>query len=332
MTTSTKRPADDDDDDDDWLPTTIVRDATTEEPTRGTGRPTGSTATALPSNVPKVILPNEPSIEQPENTRMIQIGFLKPLNYKFVAKNSDAAAQMFKYLPRALADAGGFPIKNVVVAKLVPLDTMGMGKYDYITTIAKIYYPLSMIDGLKVQMRAPNSPLYNNRKEIVNSLMANVNINIDIDGNIAEDNGEAGSGNNGGDGGDDDTFGDDDSSNKTAKQRATNAGIALGAISLAGLYGAAMFIVARRYKRKRQSHHRSSSLGSSEASSEMRYNGAGSPALMGGALLGRDVSSYGGLNAGGRDSHNSGQSGPAQSARTANISAPVATENSLGWN
>jgi hypothetical protein len=97
------------------------------------------------------------------------------------------------------------------------------------------------------------------------------------------------------------------------------------------MYGAAMFIVARRYKRKRQ-HRRASSMGSSQAS-EMRYTDAGSPAMMGGALMSREFSSYGGAAApGGRNSHGSGRSGMGGSVRTAAISAPVAAENSLGWN
>jgi hypothetical protein len=180
-----------------------------------------------------------------------------------------------------------------------------------------------------MQMGVANSRLYNNDKEIVNSLTANINRNIDLFGNIEEENGAANNGNPDSGSGSDSTFSDNDTGNTTAQERARTAGIAVGALSLAGLYGAAMFIVARRYKRKRQGHQRASSLTSSQASSEMRYTGAGSPALMGGALLSRDISSYGGYAAGGRDSHGSGQSG---SARTANISAPVATENSLGWN
>ncbi|PMB73614.1 hypothetical protein BM221_001037 [Beauveria bassiana] len=83
-----------------------------------------------------------------------------------------------------------------------------------------------------------------------------------------------------------------------------------------------MFIVARRYKRKRQGHRRASSITSAGRSDQMQYAGNGSPALMGGALLSpNNRGTYGG------QSQNS-----MGSARTANISAPVATENSLGWN
>lgn len=314
---------------DDWLPSTIVQEATSFSFTRPTAEPTG-TATSMPSNVPKVILSNEPEVKQPEDTTAIQIGFLYPLNWGFVSKNTVAAAQVFRYLPEALATAGGFPSKNVVVTKLIPMDTNH--KWGFTTTIATLWYPTASLDGLQMQLNAANSRLYNNDKDIINSLTAVINKNIDLFGNIGGENGDANHDDDEGGNGGDDTFDDNDNSGTSAQDRARTAGIAVGALSLAGLYGAAMFIVARRYKRKRQGHQRASSLTSSQASSEMRYTGAGSPALMGGALMSRDVSSYGGLAAGGRDSHGSGQSGAGHSARTANISAPVATENSLGWN
>src|SRR5690606_39340149 len=70
----------------------------------------------------------------------------------------------------------------------------------------------------------------------------------------------------------------------TRRSSDLTAGIAVGAFGLSVMYGAAMFIVARRYKRKRQAHRRSSSITGSEASSEMQYARNGSPAMMGGAL------------------------------------------------
>ncbi|KAK0386149.1 hypothetical protein NLU13_5986 [Sarocladium strictum] len=328
LSTEEPEPTQTEPNEDNWLPSTIVQEATSFSFQRPTAEPTG-TATAIPSNIPKIILPDEPDIEQPEGTTAIQIGFLYPLNWNFVSKSGVAAAQVFKWLPDALAYAGEFPTSNVVVTKLVPLDTTA--KWGYMTTIAKVWYPTDQLDGLQMQLGAANSRLYNNDKQIVNSLTANINRNIDLFGNIEEENGNANSGNTNNNNGGDDTFDSNDNSSTTAGDRARTAGIAVGALSLAGLYGAAMFIVARRYKRKRQGHQRASSLTSSQASSEMRYTGTGSPALMGGALLSRDVSSYGGYG-GGRDSHGSGHSGAANSARTAGISAPVATENSLGWN
>ncbi|PFH58716.1 hypothetical protein XA68_13314 [Ophiocordyceps unilateralis] len=117
--------------------------------------------------------------------------------------------------------------------------------------------------------------------------------------------------------------------NQTEKEKLTTMGVAFGVVGAGFMYGAAMFIIARRYKRKRQTHRRSSSVSNSQDSSEMQQAGGASPPLMGGALPSRDYFSYG---AEGRDSRGSGRSGMANSGRTANISAPVAAENSLGWN
>ncbi|CAI4216927.1 unnamed protein product [Parascedosporium putredinis] len=87
---------------------------------------------------------------------------------------------------------------------------------------------------------------------------------------------------------------------QSPSQKGATVGIAFGAVSIAVAYGAAMFLVARRYKRKKQAHRRASSV-TEVTHSDMRYSGSGSPAaaMMGGALLSRDFSSYGGV-AGGR--------------------------------
>lgn len=272
----------------------------------------------------------------PAGTREIQIGFLHALNYEFVASNTLAAAQIFAYLPKALADAGGFTVDRVQVSKLVPMDTRK--QLNYITTIAKINYPETLLDSLQMQILAPNSKLYLNEDATVRNLTALIDNRIDIYGNFrapGEDGGPVPTGGaGGGNKNNNDAFdNNNNNSDQSSKQKATTAGIAMGAVACSVMYGAAMFIVARRYKRKRQGHRRASSVANSQDSAEMRYTGAGSPALMGGALLSRDFSNYGG--AGGRNSHNShgsGRSGAGNSGRTANISAPVAAENSLGWN
>jgi hypothetical protein len=322
-----------------WLPTTIMFEPTSipAAPTQATET---STSTGLPANIPRVILPNDPNKPIPEGSRAIQIGFLFPFNYKFLARNTVAAAQLFKYLPKGLADAGGFSKDRILIEKIVPMDTQS--QWGYITALAKIHYPENMLDSLQADLMTPNSPLYNNDLEIVRNLTSVINNKIDIFGNT--DNGassDSGDSDDSGSGGND-GFGNSGEGDKSAKQKATTAGIAVGAVGLSVMYGAAMFLVARRYKRKKQlGHRRASSIGSSQRSSEMQYNGNGSPALMGGALMSRDFSNYGAqgpqgeqapARPGGRDSHGSGRSGMGNSARTAFISAPVAAENSLGWN
>jgi hypothetical protein len=74
-------------------------------------------------------------------------------------------------------------------------------------------------------------------------------------------------------------------------------------------YGAAMILVARRFKKKRQSHRRSSSVQTGgDGWMSGPYNPENSRASQGsGDTSGRSV-------------------------RTQQISAPVMSENSLGWN
>jgi hypothetical protein len=263
-----------------------------------------------------------PNKQIPDGSVLLQIGFEYPLNYKHVSKHPMAVTQIFRYLPKALSYAGGFKIDKVQVKELTPEDTRQ--KWGYVTTIAKFYYPENLVDTLVMDIWSPNSDLYNHPNPLVRDLTEDINPRIDIWGNIKDDGDDtkpkkSDSDDNGS------LDSDDEGSSKSA---GTTAGIAVGALGLSVMYGAAMFIVARRYKRKRQSHRRASSLSGSEASSEMRYGSNGSPAMMGGALASQEMFHYGAAGGRERDSHGSGNN----SARTANISAPVATENSLGWN
>ncbi|KAL2125777.1 hypothetical protein VTI74DRAFT_2776 [Chaetomium olivicolor] len=77
---------------------------------------------------------------------LIQIGFREGYKYPFVVADGRAAAQIFKLLPEALADAGGFDINKAQVKRLVPLDTQN--SLGYITTCAEVSYPISMVETL----------------------------------------------------------------------------------------------------------------------------------------------------------------------------------------
>jgi hypothetical protein len=134
-------------------------------------------------------------------------------------------------------------------------------------------------------------------------------------------------------------------------------------VGSAAAYGAAMFFVARRYKRRKASHKRCSSVlaGGRVAPGDMASVWRPSPALMSGGAGGLTGGGYGalgrhspigggalgwgrdGMGAPERDSRGSGGTGGTQTtrsgevhsaaeARMAGISAPVAAENSLGWN
>jgi len=269
---------------------------------------------------------------------LIQIGFREGYNYHFVVDNDRAAAQIFKLLPQALSDAGGFDISKAQVKRLVPLDTQNT--LGYITTCAVVSYPINMVETLSIDIKLPNSALYNNRDQLIYNLTQQINPAIPIvNGAYPDGLGGTGGGapgvNTPGGSANSDPFGtsgdnNNNSGGQSGAQRGTTAGIVSGAVAVAAAYGVVMFVLARRYKRKKQSHRRASSISSP---SEMSEAGRGSPALMGGALLSRDfTSSYGAVQPGERNSHGSGRSGMGNSGRTQFISAPVAAENSLGWN
>lgn len=139
-------------------------------------------------------------------------------------------------------------------------------------------------------------------------------------GNSDDSSSNPAANNNGG------VFNDNTQQTTSSSTRSTTAGIAVASVGAAAAYGAAMFFIARRYKKRKQGHRRASSLVNP---SEMRQSG--SPALMGGALMAGARSST--LASGGQDrnSRGSGRS-VGNSARTQMISAPMAAENSLGWN
>ena len=254
-----------------------------------------------------------------------------------LVENPKAAAQLFQLLPGALAYDTGLNPEDVVMYSIRPYDTLST--LGYITSQALLYYPADKVNQLADDIKTPNAALYNQEdNSLANALTGQINPAIPIwlgSGLSGDPNSGNGSPDDNNSSGTKDPFGDSGSGESTAAQKGTTAGIAIGALSVAGAYGAAMFVIARRYKRKKQRHQRSSSV---SAADEMR--GPPSPALMGGALLSRDFSSspgyapgYGATNGGNmRNSQGSGRSGTNQSARTANISAPVAAENSLGWN
>lgn len=267
---------------------------------------------------------------------MIQISFKYGEHYLHLVEQPKAAAQLFQLLPEALAYGAGLTADDIVMYSIRPYDTTST--LGYITSQALLFYPTDKVNQLADDIKTPNAALYNQPDALNRNLTSQINPAIPIwvgSGLDGSSGSSSGSGSDDSDGSTNhDPFGGSGGNETTAAQKGTTAGIAIGALSVAGAYGAAMFVVARRYKRKKQRHQRSSSI---SAADEMRQ--AGSPALMGGALS-RDFSSSPGYSpgygatAGGnmRNSQGSGRSGTNHSARTANISAPVAAENSLGWN
>ncbi|CRK15235.1 hypothetical protein BN1708_011403 [Verticillium longisporum] len=235
-----------------WLPSTIIVEHST--PTRAaTDAVAPTSAVALPSDLPKVIGPGDTeNVVQPEGTVLLQVGFLYAENYEFVSKNPMAAAQLFTLLPIALTDGAGIDAGKVIVTSLVPYDTMP--SLGYITTLARFWYPKSMVDQLRMDIKIPNSRLYNNPQQLIYNLTQNINPAIDIiPGSENIPGGNGGAPKSGSPNGNNDMFNKKES-NSTPIQTGTAAAIGIGAVTVGVAYGAAMFLIARRYKRKKQAH------------------------------------------------------------------------------
>jgi hypothetical protein len=275
--------------------------------------------------LPKVITNPNGTITQPEDTTLVQIGFDCPLNYPFVVANSKSSAQIFAWLQPGVADGLGLQPDQVIIHTLVPLNTAA--KMNCISTVALTYVPTSMVSTLGLDIRTPTSGLYTNPDQSIYQLMNLINPAIPLLPGSTMDNGATGTGSGSaatttaatGNNGLDNT----NNQTQSSKAAGTTAGIAVVAIGASAAYGAAMFLIARRYKRRKQSHRRSSSV----VGPEMRYSG--SPALLGG---GAGAFMSGGRMSPGNDRNSRGSGRTGNSARTAQISAPMMAENSLGWN
>ncbi|SPO05866.1 uncharacterized protein DNG_08555 [Cephalotrichum gorgonifer] len=311
-----------------WLGTKLAADDATA--TVNTDLPAPTSSQELPAGMPNSIDATDDEITQPDGTTLIRIVFDRRLHYEFVAENFTASQQIFMYFPKVISHGESCDESKVKMMRLTPLETKQ--NKGWITTAAFAYVPSSIIEALQIDIHLTNSELYNPPHPIAFDLASAIDPSYGIfPGSDLETPGGSSSEEPGGApfGG-----GEETPEEQTPGQKGATAGIAVGAIGAAMAYGAAMFLVARRYKRKKLAHRRASSLSNSNSgSAEMRFSGSGSPAtaMMGGALLSQHASSYGGV-AGGRASHGSGQSGAGNSGRTAYISAPVAAENSLGWN
>ena len=258
-----------------------------------------------------VIKPPGGSPDKPANTTLVQVGFQHELNYAFVSSNSKCEQQIFTYVPPGIAYGLGIDESEITMQSLQPYDTSKSN--GWITTLALFYISSDLVNQLAVDVHTPNSGLYNNPNPTVNTLMNLIVPSIPLIARQTSDGGtQTGPGSastSPGAAGGGAPFGGDAGNGQPVNPSAAAiaAPIATGGL----LYGAAMVFVARRYKRKKQGHARSSSVGASSSYS----NGA---AWMSG---GRGV----------RTSHGSSSS-QGRSVRTQQISAPVMAENSLGWN
>ncbi|KAF4512761.1 hypothetical protein G6O67_000105 [Ophiocordyceps sinensis] len=315
---------------------------------------TASTPQPFPTWIPKYFTPNNTDQPPLDNAQNITIGFQDVVSADYPDDN-ETTVQFFKSILWALPPILSLSFNSTITDRIRVSRVEVCNDHPMRNAIALVSFPNdnSMIDKLQMDVGLVSSPinqaddlLIKNAKdsptEMAKALemmevIKKIDHSFDIRSKHCRGRGsEPGTTPGGGDGPRGsgqprtDTFGDPIPKDKpTPQSSAITGSIVVGAVGFSVMYGAAMFIIARRYKRKKQSHGRSNSVANSQNSSEMGYTGGASPALMGGGLVSREYINYG---AGGRDSRGSGRSGMGNSGRTANISAPVAAENSLGWN
>lgn len=266
----------------------------------------------------------------PEGSQLIQIAFKEPLHYEFVVGSQLAINQIFTYLPIGVADGLNVTTSKMVMQYLQPYNTLA--SKHYITTLAMAFIPATDVDKLSVEMLNTNSALYDNPDKSVKTLMDMVDPTVPLlagqglsPGGTPVNAGDGNANANANDG-EDSAPGSDNGGQ--AGVRPSSVGIAVGAVAGAAVYGAAMFLVARRYKKRKAAHQRASSV----QTDETPRPGEGSN-LMAGAR-----NSYGSRMAGrmgsnnGRGSRNSDRSDESGRSGRTYISPPVMAENSLGWN
>jgi hypothetical protein len=236
---------------------------------------------------------------------LVQFGFLEALNYNFVSTNEDAINQIFQFVPMAVS--GDIGSSDVQMQSIQPYDTSK--SLSFITTLAMMYVPTDSISQLSIALHTPNSPLFNNADPRVQALMGYINTGIPLIAGqpMSDSTGPAGSqaSSSTGQANGADPFGADAQNSGPANKSTTV--IAVPLVAGAAVYGFAMIMVSRRYMQRRRRHQRASSI-------------SGAP-----AWAGSDNST------GSRVSRGSGNTS-GRSVRTAQISAPVMSENSLGWN
>ncbi|KAG8531546.1 uncharacterized protein KY384_003176 [Bacidia gigantensis] len=284
---------------------------------------TETVSTGIPSNVPQTIYPPTGPVARPPNCDLIQIAFLYPLNYDFVWIHSESQKQIFTFLPKAIGHCLSIELVNITMQTLKAWDTTQ--DLHYITTVALAWIPSHLVDTLGLALHTPAGTFYNHPDPSVKTLVSMVNNAVPIRATNETDSGSktgsepeattTGAAPIGGNIG--------SSSPVQSKSVAIGVGVACGAAA----YGAAMFFVARRYKKRRQSHMRSPSMFASPVMSHVGADPAAGQALMSGAMNGeRSVSPFYDR----AESRGSGRS--AGSSGRQQISAPVMAENSLGWN
>lgn len=275
--------------------------------------------------MPRLIQPPGGMPSAPSNATLIQLGLNYGLNFPFVVREQDSASQIFAYLPQGIAYGLGISHDKVQMNALMPYDTSK--SLSFITTLAQAYVPAEMVDQLELDLHTPMSGMYSNPDDMIRTLMNMINPTIPIlPGASMDGDGSSSASDPGATGGPSSNQGAPigGDTGESRPVRGSSVGIGVGAVCGAAAYAAAMVYVARRYKKKRLGHQRASSV---PTAGEMSEAGNGN-----GGMGGFFMSGGRGSSAAGSGSRNSGHSSNGRSVREQGISAPVMSENSLGWN
>ncbi|KAK9337172.1 hypothetical protein LIPSTDRAFT_172049 [Lipomyces starkeyi NRRL Y-11557] len=352
-----------------WLPTTLITEAPPTAAPSSVTQPTTTTTTAGGA-LPNVIAPSGGIPTIPSDSTLVQVGFTYALNYPFIVRNPLAVAQIFDYLPKGISYGLDISINQTIMQSIQPYETAGES---FIVSVAMMYIPNELVNTLLLGLHTPSSQFYDNPDPSVNSLMGLIDPTIPLVA-ATGDNGStavpgdsssesSGSSSNGGNGDSSGATGNNqstvlsgslDSSESPTKSSKQVIGIAVGAVAGVVLYGALVFIVARKYRQRKQ--RQSTTPNMRQISPPMPYiaTSSSSPYLYGsvpgsgrsgtggaggglgdGQLGHSPTSSTGQNNNASRQSRVSGSHGSSSggyvSARNQPISVPVMSENSLGW-
>lgn len=244
----------------------------------------------------------------PEDSTLVQIGFQYPLNYPFLVAHPLAAAQVFQFLPSGLAYGLDIDASKISMRSIGPYESQSAG---FVISVALAYVPSSSVSSLKSQLSDPNSHLFNNPIDSVNSLMKLIDPSIPlfpIDQGSGRPGPTESAGSNSSAKSQDHSNSDsragladsgslDQPVNPDATVHSKTVGIAVGAVAGAAAYCGAIFLLTRRYRRKK-----------------VELEGRSSPALATGGPV-RVISPGNGRTP----------------IPINQISEPVMSENSLGW-
>ncbi|KAF8552749.1 hypothetical protein OG21DRAFT_1415494, partial [Imleria badia] len=135
------------------------------------------TAPPLPSNLPRVILPQPPldisSVSSSDT--MINVLFNDSLNWQFVAGNADSPGQIFEYFPSVIATALDISVSEVLNYDLVvyePTSYTGPADVALLGTIWQGYIPANQVSTLASLISNLKSSFYIDQPGSIPSTLA----------------------------------------------------------------------------------------------------------------------------------------------------------------